>query len=166
MRVRRPAAGRKYRDNFISGKNKQNAVKAMVLTDATGRLLFCSPAQPASCANITHARQLGLDEYLADGPIVDILADAGYRGLGPQTGGPRHATTSQVQEEPAGLVRGDPRTPAQGAFLTPHPHRARHRTPQELASTRPPPRPPRAHERHHPSRCRTALTPADRHPRV
>ncbi|WP_246101098.1 transposase [Streptomyces cyaneus] len=42
MRVRRPAAGRKDRDKFVSGKTKQNAVKAMVLTDAEGRVLFCS----------------------------------------------------------------------------------------------------------------------------
>ncbi|WP_206669278.1 transposase family protein [Streptomyces sp. IB2014 016-6] len=33
IRVRRPAAGRKDRDKFISGKNKQNAVKSMVVTD-------------------------------------------------------------------------------------------------------------------------------------
>jgi hypothetical protein len=32
IRVRRPAAGRKDRDKFISGKNKQNAVKSMVVT--------------------------------------------------------------------------------------------------------------------------------------
>ncbi|MFD8060954.1 hypothetical protein ACFXA0_20410 [Streptomyces cyaneofuscatus] len=36
IRVRRPAAGRKDRDRFISGKNKQNAVKAMVLADGDG----------------------------------------------------------------------------------------------------------------------------------
>lgn len=87
IRVRRPAAGRKDRDKYISGKNKQNAVKAMVLTNADGRMLFCSPAQPASCADITHARQLGLVKHLADGPAVEILADAGYQGLGAQTGG-------------------------------------------------------------------------------
>ncbi|MGW1642662.1 transposase family protein [Streptomyces lavendulae] len=87
IRVRRPAAGRKDREKFVSGKNKQNAVKAMVLTDANGRLLFCSPAQPASCADITHARQLGLVKHLAGGPAVEILADAGYQGLGAQTGG-------------------------------------------------------------------------------
>ncbi|WP_327166286.1 transposase family protein [Streptomyces zaomyceticus] len=87
IRVRRPAAGRKDREKFISGKNKQNAVKSMVVTDADGRLLFCSPAQPASCADITHARQLGLVRLLADGPVVEILADAGYQGLGAQTGG-------------------------------------------------------------------------------
>ncbi|MFD8125419.1 transposase family protein [Streptomyces albidoflavus] len=87
VRVRRPAAGRRDREKFISGKNKQNAVKSMVVTDATGRLLFCSPAEPASCADITHARKLGLVKLLADGPAVEILADAGYQGLGAQTGG-------------------------------------------------------------------------------
>ncbi|MEV0415916.1 transposase family protein [Streptomyces sp. NPDC050448] len=46
IRVRRPAVGRRDREKFISGKNKQNVVKAMVLTDADGRLLFRSPAQP------------------------------------------------------------------------------------------------------------------------
>ncbi len=87
IRVRRPAAGRKDREKFVSGKNEQNAVKAMVLTGARGRLLFCSPARPASCAGITHARQSGLVKHLSDGPPVEILADAGYQGLGAQTGG-------------------------------------------------------------------------------
>ena len=87
IRVRRPAVGRKDRDKFISGKNKQNAVKAMVFTDGDGRLLFCIPTKPGSCADITHARELGLVKLLADGPAVEILADAGYQGLGAQTGG-------------------------------------------------------------------------------
>ncbi|MFD4476048.1 transposase family protein [Streptomyces sp. NPDC058471] len=81
------AAGRKDRDKFISGKNEQSAVKSMVVTDAEGRLLFCSPAEPASCADITHARKLGLVKLLSDGPAVEILADAGYQILGAQTGG-------------------------------------------------------------------------------
>ncbi|MFJ8313745.1 MULTISPECIES: transposase family protein [unclassified Streptomyces] len=80
IRVCRPAAGRKDRDKFISGKNKQNAVKSMVVTDAEGRLLFCSPAEPASCADITHARKLGLVKLLADGSAVEILADASQSG--------------------------------------------------------------------------------------
>jgi hypothetical protein len=86
VRVRRPTAGRKDREKFISGKKKQNAVKSMVLTDADGRLLFCSPAEAASCADITLARKLGLVKLLANGPAVEILA-AGYQGLGAQTGG-------------------------------------------------------------------------------
>ncbi|MFI7288593.1 transposase family protein [Streptomyces anulatus] len=87
IRVRRPAVGREDRDKFISGKNKQNAVKAMVLTDEDGRMLFRSPTRPGSCADITHARELGLVKLLADGPAVEILADTGYQGLGAQTGG-------------------------------------------------------------------------------
>ncbi|MFE2140504.1 transposase family protein [Streptomyces sp. NPDC059456] len=89
IRVRRPAAGRKDREKFIPGKNKQNAVKAMVLTDTSGRLLFCSPAQPASCADITHARELGLVKHLTGGPALEILADA-------RTGEPSLATTAAV----------------------------------------------------------------------
>ncbi|NED06396.1 transposase family protein, partial [Streptomyces sp. SID6648] len=68
IRVRRPAVGRRDRDRFISGKSKQNAVKTMVVTDGDGRVLFCSPTRPGSCADITHARQLGLVKILADGP--------------------------------------------------------------------------------------------------
>ncbi|MFS0693586.1 transposase family protein [Streptomyces nitrosporeus] len=87
IRVRRPAAGRKDRDRYFSGKNKQNTVKTMALTDGDGRLLFSSPTTPGSCAGIAHARQLGLVKLLADGPAVEILADAGYQGLGARTGG-------------------------------------------------------------------------------
>ncbi|MFD3826298.1 transposase family protein [Streptomyces sp. NPDC058625] len=87
IRVRRPAVGREDRDKFVSGKNKQNAVKTMVGTDGDGRMLFCSPTRPGSCADITRARQLELVKLLADGPAVEILADAGYQGLRAQTGG-------------------------------------------------------------------------------
>ncbi|MDX3434223.1 transposase family protein [Streptomyces sp. ME01-18a] len=86
-RVRRPAVGRKDRGGFFSGKNKQNVVKAMVFTDGDGRLLFCSSTKPGSCADITHARELELVKLLADGPAVEILAGAGYQGLGAQSGG-------------------------------------------------------------------------------
>ncbi|MFC9730740.1 transposase family protein [Streptomyces roseolus] len=68
-------------------KNKQNAVKTVVLTDQNGRVLFGSPAMPGSCADITRTRQSDLVELLADGPAVEILADAGYQGLGARTGG-------------------------------------------------------------------------------
>jgi hypothetical protein len=59
----------------------------MVFTEGNGRLLFCSPTRPGSCTDITHAQELGLAKLLADGPAVEILADAGYQGLGAQTGG-------------------------------------------------------------------------------
>ncbi|MFI9810290.1 hypothetical protein ACIHEJ_39455 [Streptomyces sp. NPDC052301] len=59
----------------------------MVLTDAEGRVMSCSPVQPGSCADITQARQLGLAQFLADGPFMEIPEDAGYQGMGAQTGG-------------------------------------------------------------------------------
>ncbi|WP_237297271.1 transposase family protein [Streptomyces sp. 3211] len=86
IRVHRPTARRKDREKFISGKNKQNAVKAIVLTDASGQLLFCSPAQPGSCADITHARQSGLVKHLVGGPAVEILASVRHQGPGAHTG--------------------------------------------------------------------------------
>ncbi|MFJ2096922.1 transposase family protein [Streptomyces anulatus] len=52
-----------------------------------GRLLFCSPTKPGSCADIAHARELGLVKLLAGGPAVEILAHAGCQGPGAQTGG-------------------------------------------------------------------------------
>jgi hypothetical protein len=87
IRVRRPAAGQADRDVFTSGKSKQNSVKAMVLTDDAGRLLFCGHLRPGSCPDITQARTSGLVDLLTDGPGIEILADAGYQGLGAQTGG-------------------------------------------------------------------------------
>ncbi|MFJ5835145.1 transposase family protein [Streptomyces sp. NPDC093089] len=87
VRVRRPVAGRKDRGRFISGKNKQNAVKSMVVTDGEGRVLWCSTTEPGSCADITHGRQSGLVKLLADGPAVEVLVDADYQGLGAQSGG-------------------------------------------------------------------------------
>ncbi|CAL9666860.1 hypothetical protein SUDANB176_07268 [Streptomyces sp. enrichment culture] len=96
IRVRRPAVGRGDRDRFVSGRNKQNAVRTTLVTDTDGRMLFRSPTGPGSGADLTHARQSGLVELSANGPAVEILADAGYRGLGTRTGGravtPPHRT--------------------------------------------------------------------------
>lgn len=87
IRVRRPAAGQTGRGIFTSGKSKQNAVKALVLTDREGRMLFCGATRPGSCADITQARQAGLVDLVRRGHRTAILADAGYQGLGAQTGG-------------------------------------------------------------------------------
>ncbi|MFC5218950.1 hypothetical protein [Streptomyces coerulescens] len=58
-----------------------------MLTDGAGRTLFCSPVCPGSCADITQARQLSLPRLLTSGPFMEILADAGYQGMGAQTSG-------------------------------------------------------------------------------
>lgn len=96
---------------------------------------------------------------------MEILADAGYQGMGVQTGG-------RVVEPPHHKFRKD--APAwyeemherqrKTAFLATYSGRAWHCPPEELEGVYPSPRSPRTHERHRPSRRRTALTPADRHP--
>ncbi|MGY0489147.1 transposase family protein [Streptomyces sp. WG-D5] len=87
IRVRRPAQATEGRDRFVSGKSKQNAVKALVVTDDEGRLLFSGALRPGSCPDITQARDAGLVELLGRHRDLRILADAGYQGLGAQAGG-------------------------------------------------------------------------------
>ncbi|GAA2168207.1 transposase family protein [Actinomadura napierensis] len=87
VRVLRPAAKQPDCNVFVSGKNKQNAIEAMVVTHADGHLLFCGQAEPGTCADITQARRSRLVELLAAGPPVQILADVGYQGLGAETAG-------------------------------------------------------------------------------
>ncbi|WP_247706829.1 transposase family protein [Streptomyces liliiviolaceus] len=145
--MRRPAAGRKDRDKFVSGKTKQNAVKSMVLTDAEGRMLFCSPVRPGSCADITQARELGLGQLPGRRTIHGDprgCRQPGHGSAGRRPGGDTAA--SQVKEERSCLVRGAARAAAHGALLTAHPCRARHRAPQELEGSDPPSWPTRAHE--------------------
>ena len=87
VRVRRPAAHKAGRQRFVSGKARANTVKALVITDAEGRLLFCGQTRPGSIHDLTQVRQAGLVELLALIPGVTLLADAGYQGLSTQTAG-------------------------------------------------------------------------------
>jgi hypothetical protein len=87
VRVRRPAAHKAGRTRFVSGKARANTVKALVITDATGRLLFCGHTRPGAIHDLTQVRQAGLVELLALIPGVTLLADAGYQGLSTQTAG-------------------------------------------------------------------------------
>ncbi len=87
VRVRRPAAHRAGRQRFVSGKARANTVKALVITDAAGRLLFCGQTRPGAIHDLTQVRQAGLVELLALIPGVTLLADAGYQGLSTQTAG-------------------------------------------------------------------------------
>ncbi len=87
VRVRRPAAHKAGRTRFVSGKARANTVKALVITDPDGRLLFCGHTRPGAIHDLTQVRQAGLVELLALTPGVTLLADAGYQGLSTQTAG-------------------------------------------------------------------------------
>src|SRR3712207_319536 len=102
VRVRRPAAHKAGRTRFVSGKARANTVKALVITDPDGRLLFCGQTRPGAVRDLTRVRQAGLVELLPLTPGVTLLADAGYQGLSTQTA---------------------------GAVLTPRPHRRKNQLP-------------------------------------
>ena len=87
IRVRRPARNRGGRKRFISGKSRQHAVKALIISDARGRVLFGGASCPGSTADITQARQAGIVDWLDHTTGVEILTDAGYQGLGQRTFG-------------------------------------------------------------------------------
>lgn len=53
VRVRRPVEGRAGRDRFVSGKSRLNTMKALVLCDPAGRLLFCGETRPGSMHDLT-----------------------------------------------------------------------------------------------------------------
>ena len=89
IRVRRPAAKRKHCDEFVSGKDKQNGVKSMVVTEGEGRglLVELSTARKLRGHHPSPTPASWGFKLLADGPTVEILADAGHQGLGARTGG-------------------------------------------------------------------------------
>ncbi|WP_326600039.1 hypothetical protein [Streptomyces sp. NBC_01803] len=142
-------------------------MKALVLTDTSGRLLFGGEARTGSCADITQARQAGLVDLLADTIHLRILADAGYQGLGGQTCGqvvtpPRERRGKHLEH--LQWLMAHHQAARFRPLLRPHPRRARHRASEKLAIPSPPPRTARATARHRPSRRRTSVQSADNHP--
>ncbi|MEN1890052.1 hypothetical protein [Streptomyces mirabilis] len=136
--MRRPAAGRKDRDTFVSGKTKQDAVQSMVLTDAAGRVLFCSPARPGSCADITQGRQRGTGPPPGRRPVRGD--PRGRRLPGPgravrRTGG--DTAPSEVQEEQTSTCRGQPCTRSSGVRVSRPDRRFRPGRPSPGSRSRP-----------------------------
>ncbi|MFD9115177.1 transposase family protein [Streptomyces bottropensis] len=166
IRVRRPAQGRKDRHEFISGKNKQNAVKSMVVTDGEGRVLWCSPTRPGSCAESpTHASwgwgswPVGLRSRSSPMPAT--------RGLGAQTGGrvvtPPHRKFKKNAPEWYEEMHERQRK-ARSSRRTRVEHGIAHL--KNWRALAPAPRPPRAYERHGAGHRRPAVPPADHGPDI
>jgi hypothetical protein len=81
VRVRRPVAHRPGRKAFISGKMKQNTIKASVISDADGSTVWCGDFRPGRMHDATAIRTDGIDALLTWWPQVQVLVDAAYRGL-------------------------------------------------------------------------------------
>ncbi|MFF9490738.1 transposase family protein [Streptomyces sp. NPDC014676] len=82
VQVRRPAAGRGGRKAFVSGKKKQNTMKATVIADHQGRTLWTDALRPGRIHDATAARTAGIGRCFDHFDLVQVLLDNGYPGLG------------------------------------------------------------------------------------
>ncbi|MEV2279138.1 transposase family protein [Nocardiopsis sp. NPDC049922] len=81
VQVRRPRAGRGGRRAFVSGKKKQNTMKATVVADYRGRTLWTDTRRPGRMPDATVARAEGIDACFRHFSEVEVLLDDGYLGL-------------------------------------------------------------------------------------
>ena len=81
VRIRRPRTGKAGRKAFVSGKLKQNTIKATVISDEHGSTLFAGGCRPGRMHDTTAVRVEGIDAQLAAYRQVQVLVDAGYQGL-------------------------------------------------------------------------------------
>jgi hypothetical protein len=81
IQVRRPKANRPGRRAFVSGKKKQNTIKATIASDAKGRPMWAGATRPGRMHDQTAVRTEGIDELIEQYPEVKFLVDSGYRGL-------------------------------------------------------------------------------------
>lgn len=81
VQVRRPRAGSGGRRAFVSGKKKQNTMKATVVADHRGRTLWTDAMRPGRMHDATAARTEGIDVCFRHFPDVEVLLDDGYLGL-------------------------------------------------------------------------------------
>ncbi|MFE2118502.1 transposase family protein [Streptomyces microflavus] len=81
IQVRRPQANRGGRRAFVSGKKKQNTMKATVIADWRGRTLWTDALRPGRMHDATAARNEGIAICFQHFPDVEVLLDDGYLGL-------------------------------------------------------------------------------------
>jgi hypothetical protein len=81
VQVRRPKASRPGRKAFVSGKKKQNTVKATMISDGQGRELWLGAIRPGRMHDVTAMRTEGIEEQLRLHPRVKAEVDSGYPGL-------------------------------------------------------------------------------------
>jgi len=88
--VRRPKANRPGRRAFVSGKRKQNTIKATTVCDGQGRTLWAGAIRPGRMHDQTAVKTEGIDDLLRQHPSVTVVVDAGYQGLAKAFGGQVH----------------------------------------------------------------------------
>jgi DDE superfamily endonuclease/Helix-turn-helix of DDE superfamily endonuclease len=81
VQVRRPRAARSGRRAFVSGKKKQNTIKATAVSDGDGRLLWLGAFRPGRMHDVTALRTEGIEDLLRRHPDVGAEVDSGYQVL-------------------------------------------------------------------------------------
>ena len=81
VQVRRPKANRPGRRAFVSGKKKQNTIKATAISDGAGRLVWLGAFRPGRMHDVTALRTEGTEDLLRQHPEVTAEVDSGYQGL-------------------------------------------------------------------------------------
>ena len=81
IQVRRPLANRGGRRAFVSGKKKQNTMKATVVADHQGRTLWTDALRPGRMHDAMAARNAGIAVCFQHLPDVEVLLDDGCLGL-------------------------------------------------------------------------------------
>ena len=79
--VRRPRAHRPGRRAFVSGKRKQNTIKATTCSDGQGRTLWSGAVRPGRMHDQTAVKTEGIADLLGQHPKVRVRVDERYRGL-------------------------------------------------------------------------------------
>jgi hypothetical protein len=83
-------------------------------------MLFCDATVRGSVADITQARQSGIVEWLEHTDRVEILTDAGYQGLVPQTYGQVMTPTSKHHKKALERMPGIAKCVLRNAKSTPN----------------------------------------------
>jgi len=97
--VRRPRAHRADRRAFVSGKRKQNTIKATTISDGQGRTLWAGAVRPGRMHDQTAVKTEGIQDLLRQHPTVNATVDAGYQGLAKAFGGQIHAPPPKPRKD-------------------------------------------------------------------
>jgi hypothetical protein len=81
IRVRRPRPHRPGRRAFVSGKMRQNTIKATLICDGHGATVWCGAIRPGRMHDQTAVRVEGIAPLIDAYPTVSVLVDRGYQGL-------------------------------------------------------------------------------------
>lgn len=159
IQARRPVAGRGGRRAFISGKKKQNTMKATVIADFKDRMLWTDGLRPGRMHDATAARAAGITGRFQYFDLVEVLLDDGYLGLSRDH--PGQAITPPRKPRPGATARQSRAVGmrASRALLRPHHCRARTGRRQTLEPTDAVDPSPRSPARHLPSHRRSRLRP-------